>query len=177
MKTVIDLMREYVWVSDLCDAYNKEHNAGVKPWDCVRDCEGKSFLNDNILLEFIKDRHPLQFAVAILEGRPVFVGDEIYSKYGKKFVVCDGCIDSLTEKYTFDYGLFPWSELSWNPPTPKRTFTLNGVELPCPIPYKDGVMMPHLVIFGNVYHFENAAQIQEWNKAISGLLTEAREKP
>jgi hypothetical protein len=55
-----------------------------------------------------------EFPLAVVEGKPVFVGDEMYeTRNGKKFTVCNpiitvGCFSEEWEKC-----------VSWNPPKPK----------------------------------------------------------
>jgi len=49
----------------------------------------------------------------------VFVGDVVYHKSGSKYIVSGAGIIDIVD----------WSEYTWQPP--KKTFLLNGVELPC----------------------------------------------
>ena len=85
------LNREY-WgrVFDMCESYNKEHGTDIKPWQCVRHDNKKWPIEYHPPFEL---RHPdfpkekFSFAIAILEGNPVFVGDEIYAVDGRTFIV------------------------------------------------------------------------------------------
>lgn len=116
-----DLYREWARVLDMCEGTN------ISPDDCWK-FDG-TLINDVPAF----DDHPdyYSFAVAILDNKPVFVGDVIYAKTPKeikydaveKWIVADG------------YNDYPHSEIddrkfSWQPP--KKTFSLNGEELPCP---------------------------------------------
>ena len=105
-----DLYIKYARVIEMCKGTALEST----PWLCVK-YDGE-----------VMFRHPAfdvtpkyyEFAIAILEDKPVFVGDTLYHKEtGKKYIV-----SSIT---VFKF-------LTWQPPKPKRTFMLNGVELPCP---------------------------------------------
>lgn len=105
----------------MCTTYNKEHQGNVNPWECVK-LDSFNGAPEHPKFNLEPDRY--QFAVAILEGKPVFAGDKVYSKTGELFDWSDpDCLRQIN---------FPniWT---WTPPAPKRTFTLNGVELPCPV--------------------------------------------
>ena len=95
------------------------------------------------------DRHPsfdggddYKFAVAILEDKPVFVGDILYKKDNGRKAIIDKLFDDGLLRIDFDNSPAIWKSISgaftWQPPPkPKRTFNLNGVELPCPVDYGD----------------------------------------
>lgn len=105
-----DLYREWARVLDMCEGTN------VEPYQCW----GYGGFRSTQRHEPSFDETPLEkyeFAVAILEDKPVFVGDTLYHKdHGRPIYVT---------KAGFDHNY------SWNPP--KKTFTLNGVELPCAV--------------------------------------------
>jgi len=173
------LYLEYARVIKMCEGTKLEGN----PWVCVKI--GDSTPNDN-------RTHPLfnhkpetyKFAVAVLEGKPVFVGDVIYDKLdegARKIVVCG----------SNEYGLIinnsvmewrSWREsASWTPPTPKRTFTLNGVDLPCPVRdegddhvYEAGIS---LCGYGMSFFFASQNDADQLFSYLKNLLTEARDKP
>ncbi|MBY0484581.1 hypothetical protein [Nitrosomonas sp.] len=107
-----DLYREWARVLDMCDGTK------VKP----EECWGYMGLKSDGKLEPSFNEPPLEnyfFAVAILEDKPVFVGDGIYHKSGLYTVI------------GINTRIMCISDYSWNPP--KKTFLLNGEELPCPI--------------------------------------------
>lgn len=58
-----------------------------------------------------------EFAIAILEGKPVFIGDEVFDVLGNTVTV---------NQYHFDMPAVNWEKLSWNPPKPKTAL----IELP-----------------------------------------------
>jgi len=115
-----DLYREWARVLDMCEGSN------VSPYSCVKYQGGILLANP----EFSDYPECYEFAVAILEDKPVFVGDKIYA---------NNCVSQLTVVgkstqqgyiYVGDSVNYDISILSWNPP--KKTFLLNGVDLPCP---------------------------------------------
>ena len=72
----------------------------------------------------------MRFAVAIVEGRPVFVGDTVYDKLLEYPLIVENGVSLAYGCLRFNEP--DWGKLSWVPPKKPRTFTLNGVELPCP---------------------------------------------
>lgn len=164
-KTIIDLMREYVRVSDMCEAYNKEHNTDVKPWECVRN---RVEVHNHGLCTGYFSNHPnfnnypnAEIAVSILEAKPVFVGDVLWHVDGYEVIATD-----------MHKNLNP-ELLSWTPLTPKRTFMLNGVELPCPINDSNGCRLDWL---GMDFYFETIPDRNLVATEISSLLKEARDQ-
>ena len=107
MKTQDELLEHY-W--SVIVPMAREH--WIKPWDCVR--------LGNALTEhpwFCGPVEDYTFAVAILEGKPVFVGDVVFSKLNYGAVI----------DWNF---LLPddWDCWTWTPPTEKRTFVLELTE-------------------------------------------------
>jgi hypothetical protein len=110
------------------------------PWVCVK-VFGLKFTNHP---KFSDPPKKYEFAVAVLEGKPVFVGDRIYAKSPNSGMCCGGIIiidnDGIRiefeNKTSFHIEIFSNAPIdqyfTWQPSTPKRTFTLNGVELPRP---------------------------------------------
>ena len=100
-----DLYIEYARVIEMCKGTALES----KPWVCVK-WDGEVF-----------DEHPAfdaepelyEFAIAILEDKPVFVGDSLYHPSGAKWIVGD--TDDLTG-------------MPWQPPKPKRRIVLEETE-------------------------------------------------
>lgn len=124
MKTLRELNLEY-WgrVHDMCKGTN------VKPWECLKYKHVPNgfsghpdFVKHDIYEDYLS-------AVLILEDKPVFVGDKVYIKNNRYPDV---------NWELFEYWKLGIATLSkdwtWVPPAKKRTFTLNGVELPCPKP-------------------------------------------
>ena len=155
-KTQRELVLEY-WgrVYDMCDAYNKQHGTSIKPQQCVKHCGGKWNLKEHPMF----DGHKYDLAVAIIEDTPVFVGYKIYTKRtGQGITVTEGFLSAI------DYTL--------TPPKKKRTFDLNGQQLPCPS--KDDNYP--LEILGEFYYFESREDRNKVAKAINDLLVNARDK-
>lgn len=64
--------------------------------------------------------------------------------------------------------------MSWQPPKPKRTFILNGVELPCPVKYPTN----NFIRLGICLFSFNAEEDAELVlRELTKILTEARDKP
>ena len=155
-KTQRELVLEY-WgrVYDMCDAYNKQHGTSIKPQQCVKHCGGKWNLKEHPMF----DGHKYDLAVAIIDDTPVFVGDKIYTKRtGQEITVTEGFLSAI------DYTL--------TPPKKKRTFDLNGKQLPCPSDdYDESV----LELLGEHYYFDSIEDRNEVAREIIKLLNNARD--
>ena len=104
-----DLYREYARIVDMCESTN------IKPKECVKH-------GGFTLSRYDKDFNHLpdsySFAIAIVEGMPVFEGDVLYGPDGIKFTV-----NSLHCRRYTGYAL---CSCSWNPPKPKEvTITIS----------------------------------------------------
>lgn len=115
MKNANEKYVEYARVINMCKGTKFEN----EPWKCIRSLDGTDQYTNNPQFGNIRD---LEFAVAILEDEPLFLNDTIYWKHdGRGFDWTGGSIS-----------VDKWDNWVTRTP-PKRTFTLNGVELPCPI--------------------------------------------
>jgi len=158
-KTQRELNLEY-WgrVHDMCDAYNKQHGTNIKTQQCV-----KYYGNvwDLPIKHPVFDDKNYDLAVAIIEGKPVFVGDKIYTKRTcQEITVTEGFLSAI------DYTL--------TQPQKKRTFELNGQQLPCP---SDEILCACTLDFlGNDFYFESIEDRNKVEKAINDLLNNARDK-
>jgi len=104
-----DLFREYARVIDMCEG------TGVEPHGCLK-IGGEPCL---IMYPRFDDNCACyDFAVAILEGKPVFMGDVLYHKLTEIGFDVTGDVTVDSAKH------------SWN--KPKRTFVLYGELLPKP---------------------------------------------
>jgi hypothetical protein len=103
-----DLYSELARVIDMCEG------TGVDPKFCWK-YEG---VNINGMPYFDSELEQYEFALGIVEGKPVFEGDRIWSKRAKMFVLAH-------KELIINDDCFSWQEQN-------RTFNLNGVELPCP---------------------------------------------
>lgn len=109
--------------------YNRKHDACVMPYECVKF---KSKIMNDHPGYFFGNPDYYTFALTILyddklkEHRPVFVGDKVYDK---KIPQELEVIDSDTLQYgVLRFTDLDWDKISWNPPTPKRTFKLEFTE-------------------------------------------------
>ena len=157
-KTQRDLNLEY-WgrVYDMCDAYNKQHGTNIQPQQCV-----KYYGNvwDLPIKHPVFDDKNYDLAVAIIDDTPVFVGYKIYTKRtGQGITVTEGFLSAI------DYTL--------TPPKKKRTFELNGQQLPCPSEDYDESA---LELLGEHFYFESLEDRNKVAKAINDLLNNARDK-
>ena len=106
-----DLYRELARVIDMCEG------TVVDPKFCWK-YEG---VNINGMPYFDSELEQYEFALGIVEGKPVFKGDKLYWKRtGIKFDWSQGEFSN-----PIDYEKLTLTK-------PSRTFNLNGVELPCP---------------------------------------------
>ena len=116
-KTRADLHREYARVCDMCNL----NGSALKSWECV--ISNVNSIGDFYFVDepqFTNPPESYRFALAVVEGKPVFPGDVLYIK-------STGDKTKVTENDT----RFCCENLSWNPPQPKK-LVLNGVELPMP---------------------------------------------
>ena len=147
----------------MCDAYNKQHGTSIKPQDCVKHYGDVWSLPTRHPVFDDKNYNP---AVAIIEDKPVFVGDKIYGKdSGAEFSWSDPCYMMQLNNYSWVWTL--------TPPKPKRTFDFNGQQLPCPIDDNFGCRLDFL---GNDFFFESVEDRNKVAKAINDLLNNARDK-
>lgn len=170
-KTQRELVLEY-WgrVYDICDAYNKQHGTSIKPQQCVKHCGGKWNLKEHPMF----DGHKYDLAVAIIEGKPVFVGDKIYTKDKGLERIITGRSQIIGHIFT-NAGPRDMDNLTLTPPKPKRTFDLNGKQLPCPSnnEFCDTYLLD---ILGEYYYFESIEDRNNVAQAIDILFNNARDK-
>lgn len=148
-------------VHDMCDAYNKQHGTNIKPQQCVK-------LNGNL---WNLDEHPVlteepssySLAVAIIEDMPVFVGDKIYYKL-------DGSMHTVGNNMPVIVA-YNWTLKA---PKPKRTFELNGNQLPCPSYESNNY---RIYLLGEYFCcFDSIDDRNKVAKALMNLLDDARYK-
>ncbi len=147
----------YGRVHDMCDDYNKQHGTNIQPQQCV-----KYYGNvwDLPIKHPVFDDKNYDLAVAIIDDTPVFVGYKIYTKRtGQGITVTEGFLSAI------DYTL--------TPPKKKRTFDLNGKQLPCPSEDYDESA---LELLGEHFYFESLEDRNKVAKAINDLLNNARDK-
>ena len=157
-KTQRELNLEY-WgrVYNMCDAYNKQHGTNTQPQQCVK--HGGYIWDSKVHPVFDGTKYDL--AVAIIEDTPVFVGDNIYHKAQKH------CVPIMEGAF---YDPRYWT---LTPPKPKRTFDLNGKQLPCPETAPCGFT---LSLFGHNFYYEKYEDVNKVERAIFDILNNARDK-
>lgn len=146
-----DLHRKWARVLDMCEGTE------VDPNDCWK-FNGES-----------KHRYPsfdsvgtYDFMVAILESKPVFIGDKLYGKISKQFSVIEAAEVLSGECDCSDAEYWSWNE-------PKHTFKINGVELPCP--NSNGEWILHV---GPIAHrFESIDDYEKVRNSINKILKDA----
>jgi len=158
-KTQRELNLEY-WgrVYDMCDSYNKQHGTSISPQQCVKN-DGYIW---NSKVNPLFDGRKYDLAVAIIEDTPVFAGDKIYTKRTcQEITVTEGFLSAI------DYTL--------KPPKKKRTFELNGKQLPCPSnnEFCDTYMLD---IIGVNYYFESMEDRNIVARELLNLIADARDK-
>ena len=155
-KTQRELNLEY-WgrVYDMCDSYNKQHGTSISPQQCVKN-DGYIW---NSKVNPLFDGRKYDLAVQIIEGKPVFVGDKIYTKRTcQEITVTEGFLSAI------DYTLTQ---------PQKRTFDLNGKQLPCPSEDYDESA---LELLGEHFYFESLEDRNEVAREIIKLLDNALDK-
>lgn len=181
-----DLYLEYARVIQMCEGTELEDT----PWVCVKARYKSIFINHP---EFDGAPSEYEFAVAILEGKPIFVGSILYDKLDENIFPQEIAVRGIDEHGALLIGSrYKWSSwkenASWTPPTkPKRTFTLSGGgqisgyksgDLPCPV---DSGISKHaactLEIGEYFFGFASVDDMCIVENAIVNLLTEARDKP
>jgi len=131
-----ELYLEYAKAIEMCKGTRLEEC----PWQCVKVTGGVRLEEHPF---FMNSSHLYEFAVAVLEDKPVFIGDTLYSKIDGEECpvhVHGGRIKLLTDVLT-------WSKK-------KRTFEINGIELPCPVDEGARCTGGRLVFLGLDYFFQ-----------------------
>lgn len=184
MKTQRELNQHY-WgiLHEMVGAYNKTNSADVKPWECVR-YDGALWSEMAILSapQFDQSSARYQFAVAILYDeqagvhRPIFENDRLFL-LGEEAIAEKFGVKSLEGICYFGYGAECFEKnVSWHKPKPKRTFEINGVELPCHVRKRtphtvnlehDGVWVP--------LYFETLDEASEFYNKLRGIFINARD--
>lgn len=163
MKTQDELKAHYRDVIiPMVAKYNFDHGTDVKPWKCVKTC-GRCYFREHPNFNHVPEDYT--FALTILEGKPVFVGDKIYSKSGETF---DWDDKDYYRQITHPIGVW-----TWTPPPKKRMFVLNGVEL-------SGLTRKQTNHFAEVndeyFFFDSSAEFVLFRTTLQKILTEARDK-
>jgi len=158
-----DLHIEWARVLDMCEGTK------VRPFVCWNRKGYDRLKPARCAPAFSEDPDSYEFAVAILEGKPVFVGDKIYAKqiFGSEFDWDDP--DHIRQITCEDLCVDPEDVWTWNPP--KKTFMLNGEELPCATTKQGGEVM--IIKVGNQechFMFESGKDADKVMTSIYNLL-------
>ena len=170
MKTQAELKAHYRDVIiPMVAKYNYDHGTDVKPWECVK-------LDGRIMIchpkfEYKPDIYT--FAITILEGKPVFVGDRLYANNCTQPLMIKGNSEQSGYLSVGNCTNYDISILSWTPPIKKRTFMFGDKELPCPDKNKGGYQIS---LISSRHFFSDFHDAQKVANAIDAILTEARDK-
>ena len=149
---ISDLYREWARVLDMCEGTN------VDPGLCwMYAGKGRNISGTPV---FIENPEQYSFAVAILEDKPVFVGDKVWYTSLNRFVKIKNAIQIEL--------VIRGGQAAWQPP--KKTFTLNGEELPCPSEF--GKYRFQLGVF-EIHCFETPEDCTKVLNSINKLLKDA----
>lgn len=181
-----DLYLEYARVIKMCEGTDLEDT----PWFCVK-INGTELDPARIIHpSFTREPNLYSFAVAVLEGKPVWIDSKIYAK-SPNYDMLNGAIVTRTvhgnlvaqfddgtqiQIYGFENGLETYFTWTPPPPTPNRTFTLNGVELPCPVGYSSVEKRYSFEIEDSIFYFDSIKNRNTVSYHLINLLTEARDK-
>lgn len=135
-----DLYREWGRVLDMCEGTN------VDPRSCWEYGGIVSETHTPAFCEYPLEKY--RFAVAILEDKPVFVGDTFYEGGGNKCTIKDDMYLYVNEHCLVQHvDNVAWHKFSWNPP--KKTFMLNGWSVPCPLKTDGKTENGKILVIGN----------------------------
>jgi len=153
-----DLYLKYAQVINMCEG------TGVKPWEGVRQPKTKELPRTDRHPDFTMPPEDYEFMVAVLENKPVFVGDKVYAKLIDKEVIVGNEQDWGKNK-EWDHSRFSWAK-------PKATFAWgNYNDLPCPVRGLEG-RYP-LTINGESFWFLTEEDRNTVGSAISDILRDA----
>ncbi len=142
-----DLYLEYARVIKMCEG------TPVKPWRCVKYKGDLIFTEHPALLTSFDSRN-YDFAVAIIEDTPVFVGDTVYYKHNyhpEHIVTMDGYLVGG------EHGYYNWGAIN------KYDWTLKP-------PKKNNVATIRVIGTENKsYFFTDKSQKERFEKAIESL--------
>lgn len=154
-----DLYREWARVLDMCEGTE------VSPGLCwMLNGLGRG---QDCIPKFNSDDERYEFAVAILEGKPVFVGDKVYANNCTSPLTVKGSSKQLGYISVGNCVNYDISILSWN--SPNKTFLLNGEELPCPDNNKGGYQIS---LLSGRHYFSDFHDAQKVANAFDKLLSE-----
>jgi len=150
--SIAERYREYARVIDMCEG------TGVDPRSCVRYEPGTAPIIEPHGVDLYRQGN-YDFAVAILEGKPLFIGDDVYLIDGRKYDW-----ETTWMEQTINH-------LTWN--KPRKTFTLAGHEVP--IPTYDTSLKPCKQVGDMKYYFDSGEDANSFSLSIQAIIHEAIE--
>ena len=161
-----ELFKKYSDILIICTVFGFS-----KPWGCVK-VDG-TVLGGSCNPSFLGSYSSYEFALGILEGRPIFKGDKVWS-YGHEYKFDsknfnEFWVSSATSTVCVSRRL---DELTWTPPAPKKQFFMLGNKtyvLPtASIPTNAGWSC---INFDGVYfYWDSSAKMNAASDAIKALL-------
>ena len=134
-----DVLRKEAELRDMVEGTD------VEWFECVKQ-HGYFFKSSPM---FDADYGTYEFALAVVEGKPVFKGDELYFS-------CNTQSDKVNSGHNLTSGCW-----SWNPPK-KKTISFNGEELPMPMKKSE-----HSEVFYVAsIPFRNKFDAERWDEAL-----------
>lgn len=123
-----ELLRKQADMMDMVEKYGIEHwTRLVKVKDSSRDLyTGRTTCSSPINAQLCDDCL-YTFALGVVEGKPVFEGDELYNTHAGKVKIAPFPLSSETFVAS-GYGHITIKDCSWNPPKPKTVMVELTVE-------------------------------------------------
>lgn len=149
-----DLFRQYARVIDMCEGTN------VNVLDCIK-FNGVPWMELNRSTndpEFSRDPSCYGFAIAILEGKPLFVGNTVYHATDGKMIISE--YGPPVREFI--------DQITWN--KPERKIKIASVKLPRPLDDES----PHQVgVCGTSYYFRSIDDSREFMNGVIELINRA----
>lgn len=149
-----DLFRQYARVMDMCEGTN------VSVLDCIK-FSGRPWMKlnkHNNEPEFSCDLSCYDFAVAILEDKPLFIGDTVYHSTNGKMVISE--YGPPVREFI--------DQVTWN--MPERKIKIADVKLPRPL---DGKSSHQVGVCGTNYYFRSIYESREFMNGLIELINRA----
>jgi hypothetical protein len=156
-RTYSELLRLAAETWDMCQLYGIDFNRCVK-LDGIKF--GRAI---KVAFDDVPDKY--EFAIGIVERKPVFEGDLLYTKEHNNSVY------AKKEMHFYDK-FYTWEK---NKPV-KKTFSLNGVYLPSPMSFDNSNNDFYFVFSGIRFSFESIYDMEEVRTAIRIMLVDAVNK-
>lgn len=160
-----ELFKEYSDILKMCVKFGFS-----KPWDCVK-VDGTVYGgSNNPSFKLLYDTY--EFSLGILDGRPIFKGDKVYS-YGKEYKFDSQNFDGfwLSSGTFFPCVSRNLGELTWNPPVKEKTFMLGNNTYVSPTSSIPKIAGWSCINFDGVYfYWDSSIKMNAATDAIKALL-------